>query len=1063
MVMTADATRAVSSVDLLDEVERARLDGWGNRAVLARPVPGASIPLVFAAQVERTPQAVAVVCEGCSWTYRELDEASNRLARVLGEHGAGPGQCVALLFARSAEAIVAMLAVLKTGAAYLPIDPALPAARIAFMLADAAPIATITTTGLAGQLDELSVAVIEVGDPAVDAQPATPLPTPTPDDLAYIIYTSGTTGVPKGVAITHRNITQLLASPDLGLPRPGVWAQCHSLAFDTSVWEIFGALLGGGRLVVIPESVARSPDDLHALLVSEHVSVLTQTPSAAEALSPTGLEAVTLVVGGEPCPAQLVDRWAAPGRVMINAYGPTETTVDATNSAPLTPSQGLVPIGSPVPNAAVFVLDAWLRAVPAGVVGELYVAGAGVGRGYWRRPALTGSRFVACPFGAPGTRMYRTGDLVRWRADGQLEYLGRADDQVKIRGYRIELGEIHTALAGVDGVEQAAVIAREHRPGDKRLVGYVTGTADPAEIRAQLALRLPAYMVPSAVVVLEALPLTVSGKLDTGALPAPDYRDVDRYRAPTNATEKTLTGIYAHVLGLQGDDVGVDDSFFDLGGDSILSIQVAARAKAAGLACKPQDIYAEQTPARLARVAIVSTAEADLVDEGLGPVSPTPIMCWLQGVHSPLDQFIKTGLIQAPASVSKADVVTVLQALVDRHATLRLRVNDTTAHGWSFTVPEVGSVDAGECLESVETLSDAALAGAQSRVNPIEGKMLSALWVTSTSQLVLMIHHLAVDAVSWWLLLEDLNIAWAHHRAGQPVTSLVTGTSFARWTSLLSTHARSPEVVSQAAAWKQILATPGVLPAAQPEVDTYPSAERLSVSLDAETTGMLLGEAPAAFQAGVQDILLIAYGLAWAQFLGTGGTAISIDVEGHGRHEELVPDIDLSRTVGWFTIQYPVSLTLGGVSWPQVIAGEAALAAALKDAKEQLRTHPHPVTYGLLRYLNPDVDLHGPDPVIGFNYLGHLVGAAAGSSELWRASDEDLSSTRASMSVSMPLAHTVELNARTVDTDAGAHLHADWTWAPSALDHAQVSQLARLWFDALAGICSYVRRMGAGS
>ena len=291
--------------------------------------------------------------------------------------------------------------------------------------------------------------------------------------------------------------------------------------------------------------------------------------------------------------------------------------------------------------------------------------------------------------------MYRTGDLVRWGADGQLQYLGRADEQVKIRGYRIELGEIQAALAALDGVEQAVVIAREDRPGDKRLVGYVTGTADPAGMRAALAERLPAYMVPAAVVVLDALPLTVNGKLDTRALPAPEYQDADRYRAPATAVEEILAGIYAQVLGLER--VGVDDSFFDLGGDSILSMQVVARARAAGLTCRPRDIFVEQTVAGLARVAGVTDGEAGPVDEGVGPVVATPIMRWLHTVDGPVDQFNQTMVVQAPAGVTEADVVVVLQALLDRHAMLRLRVDDDDAGGWSLQVPEPGSVDC-RCL-----------------------------------------------------------------------------------------------------------------------------------------------------------------------------------------------------------------------------------------------------------------------------------------------------------------------------------------------------------------------------
>jgi amino acid adenylation domain-containing protein len=631
VAMTAQPGRSLSSVDLLDESEHARLDEIANRAVLDAGAPSAgSVPALFAAQVARTPDAVAVVCQGCSWTYRQLDEAANRLAHLLASHGVGVGSLVGLLSERSAQAVAAVAAVLKTGAAYLPIDPAhrhvrYPVcgreldptrlwwcrcasegsrARIGFMLADAAPVAVITTTDLAGRLDGFDVVVIDVNDPAVDTQPSTALPLlpPGSDDIAYLIYTSGTTGVPKGVAVTHGNITQLLTSLNAGLmPASGrTWAQCHSHAFDISVWEIWGALLNGGRLVVIPDSVTRSPSDFHDVLVAEHVTVLTQTPSAVAVLSPQGLDSMTLVLGGEPCPAQIAERWA-PGRVVINGYGPTETTMCVALSAPLVPGSGAPPIGSPVPGAALLVLDRWLRRVPAGVVGELYVAGGEVSCGYWRQSALTALRFVACPFGGAGERMYRTGDLVRWGVDGQLQYLGRADKQVRIRGYRVECGEV-AALSGLDGVEQAVVIVREDRTGDKRLVGYVTGTADPAKARTALAERLPAYMIPAAVVALAALPLTVNGKIDTHALPPPEYR-ADGYRAPGSAVEEILAGIYAQVLGLER--VGVDDSFFDLGGDSLSAMRlIAAINTALDADVSVRAVFEAPTVARLARIPI---------------------------------------------------------------------------------------------------------------------------------------------------------------------------------------------------------------------------------------------------------------------------------------------------------------------------------------------------------------------------------------------------------------------------------------------------------------------------
>ena len=598
--MTVDPRARLSSIDVLDAGEHARLDGIGNRAVLTQPVTPVSVPVLFAARVAETPDAVAISFEGRSLTYREVEEAANRLAHLLAGRGVGPGGCVALLFSRSAEAIVAMLAVLKTGAAYLAIDPSLPAARIGFMVADAVPTAVITTAGLRSRLDGCELPVIDINDPTVDSYPCTGLPAPAPDDVAYLIYTSGTTGVPKGVAVTHHNLAHLVESVPAGLPAAQVWTQCHSYAFDFSVWEIWAGLLGGGRLVVVPEVVAGSPDDFHALLVAEQVNVLTQTPSAVGSSAPQGLGSVALLLGGEACPGEVVDRWA-PGRVVINAYGPTEATVYASMSAPLSVGAGVVPIGAPVSTAALFVLDGWLRPAPAGVVGELYVAGRGVGVGYVRRAGLTGSRFVACPFGgagAPGTRMYRTGDLVWWGADGQLRYLGRADEQVKIRGYRIELGEVQAALAAFDGVEQAVVIAREDRPGDRRLVGYVTGTADPAEIRAALGERLPDYMVPAAVVAVAALPLTPSGKLDTRALPAPEYT-AGEYRAPASAVEEILAGIYAQVLGVER--VGVDESFFDLGGDSLSAMRVVAAINTgldAGLAVRA--VFEAPTVAQLA-------------------------------------------------------------------------------------------------------------------------------------------------------------------------------------------------------------------------------------------------------------------------------------------------------------------------------------------------------------------------------------------------------------------------------------------------------------------------------
>ena len=776
--MTAHQRQRLSSIDLLDEGEQAQLDGWGNRAALTQAVSKVSIPELFAENVQRTPEAVALVYGERSWTYREIDESTNRLAHLLVSHGAGPGQSVALLLERSAQAVIAILAVLKAGAAYLPIDAAAPPARLGFMLEDAAPIAAITTVGLGERLEGCGLAVIDIDDPAIDVQPSTALAEPAPDDLAYIIYTSGTTGVPKGVGITHENVTQLLESLDAGLPRTGVWPLCHSLAFDVSVWEIFGALLRGGRLVVVPESVTGSPVDFHATLVNQQVDVLTQTPSAVTMLSPEGLESMALVMAGEACPAEVVDRWA-PGRVMINAYGPTETTMCVAIRAPLTSGSGVPPIGSPVPGAALFVLDKFLRPVPAGVVGELYVAGRGVACGYIGRSGLTGSRFVACPFGAPGARMYRTGDLVRWGADGQLQYRGRADEQVKIRGYRIELGEVQAALAGLDGVDQAAVIAREDRPGDKRLVGYFTGTADPVEVRAALAERLPAYMVPAAVVVIDALPLTSNGKVDTRALPAPEYHDTGRgYRAPATPIEEILAGIYAQVLGVER--VGVDDSFFDLGGDSLSAMRVIAainKSLDAGLAVRT--VFEAPTVAQLApRIGVDGDGLAPLVAgerPAVVPLSFAQSRLWfLDQFEGPSPVYNMAVALRLGGRLDAEALGAALGDVVGRHESLRTLFVAPDGIPQQLVVPaeraDVGWQVVDAAGWSASRLEEAIEEAARHAFD-LATEMPLRAWLFRVAEeehvLVAVVHHIAADGLSVAPLVRDLGVAYASRCAGQ--------------------------------------------------------------------------------------------------------------------------------------------------------------------------------------------------------------------------------------------------------------------------------------------------------
>jgi len=1060
-LLTADESLVMREVPLLDRAERDLvLSRWSGGGVDA---PMGVAPQLLAAAAAVRPDAVAILDGTRELSYRELEESSTRLARVLIDAGVGPERAVGVAMDRSAELVVAWWAVAKAGGVYVPVDRAHPAERTATVL-DAVSAVCVLTHGndaVAGAgtrpVVRLNVSDGQAwsGQPAYSIGDADRLATLGVDNTAYVIFTSGSTGVPKGVAVNHAGLLGVAAAQRavFDLPADARVLMVAAPIFDASIFEMVWAAGSRATLVVAPRDVYAG-DALTELLQTQRVDAAVLTPTVLSSLG--RLKGVgTLITAGEACPAELVAAWSE-GRRMVNAYGPTEATIWATCSAPLAAGQP-VGIGAPIRGMRTLVLDARLNPAPIGVVGELYLSGPALARGYVGRVDLTAQRFVANPFGGIGARMYRTGDLVRWAADGQLQYVGRADEQVKIRGYRIELGEVQAALSALDGVHQAVVVAR-----DGRLIGYVTGIADLTTIRGQLAERLPASMVPAAVLAIDALPLTPNGKLDARALPAPVFAAGD-YRAPADAVEEVLAGIYAQVLGVER--VGADDSFFDLGGDSISSMQVVARARAAGVLCRPRDIFVEQTVARLARVATVATGDDDAFDEGTGPVVQTPIIRWLRDVQGPVDQFNQTLVVAAPAAVTEGDVVVVLQALMDRHPMLRLRVDDDGAGGWSLHVPEPGSVSAEGCLSTAEVLSDAALVQARSRLNPDAGVMLSAVWVPVTAQLALIIHHLAVDGVSWRILLEDINIAWAQIRRNRPLALPEGGTSFAHWSALLAEHAQLPEVSAHERVWRDVVATPAALPPVRPAVDTYAAAGNLSVSVDVETTEMLLGEVPAAFHARVDDILLITFGLAVAHWLDDTRSPIGIDVEGHGRHDELGARVDLSRTVGWFTAKYPVALSVGGLDWARVVSGEAALGALVKDAKEQLRALPDGLTYGLLRYVSAGVTLDGPDPVIGFNYLGRLGGSAVAdalSEEVWRPSLDSLSASAAAAAVPMPLAHTLALNVGALQTEAGPHLHANWTWAPSVFDDTEIGRLSRLWAEALAGICLHVRRGGGG-
>ncbi|WP_416968655.1 amino acid adenylation domain-containing protein [Streptomyces sp. 4F14] len=983
----------------------------------ARDIPATTFPHMFEEQAARRPEAVAVTDVGRVLTYRQLSTASDDLARALIGSGARPGRVVAFSLPRSADVAVAVLAVLKSGAAYLPLDPDHPADRTAYLLADADPVCVISR-------DRLDVDC-PVVSPEATAHKGE-LPDLHPADAAYLIYTSGTTGRPKGVVVEHRNLTNYVARCVEEYPSLKGTSLLHAtMSFDATVTTLHGALAAGGQVHI---AAVHEADERQLTFLKATPSHLALLPALPHDISP----AEEFMLGGEALVGEALRAWRRehPDVRLINHYGPTELTVGCTDHR-IEPGDelpsGPVPVGRPMWNTRAYVLDRRLNPVPAGVEGELYVGGAQVARGYHNRPALTGERFVADPYGPPGSRMYRTGDLAVQRADGTLELRGRSDGQLKIRGLRIEPGEIEGVLASYDGVEQAAVVVREDRPGVRRLVGYLVGAAgvDPADVRTHAARRLPEHLVPEAFVVLDALPMTVNGKLDRDALPAP-VAESGGDRAARTPAERVLRELFVEVLGRE---VGLDDGFFDLGGDSIASIHLVSRALAAGLRLSPRDVFEHRTVAALAAVADSRpTASRGPVQEpATGGVPLTPAMHRLRERGGPIGQFSQSVVLVTPVGADEHSLTAALQAVVDHHAALRMRVGAD----WSADIPAPGTASAG-----VRRVTDRAELKAD-QLDSERGELVRAVWYDAgpdrQGRLLLTVHHLAVDGVSWGILRTDLAAAWR----GEQLPP--TGTPFRQWARLLEEEAqkRRPELE----VWRHLLDAPTPDDrSCDPARDVVGTVRHLTRTLPTGPSAELLTTVPAAFHAGPDDVLLTALALAFARR--GGRPALLVDVERHGR-EDLFEDVDLSRTVGWFTSVVPARLDLAGVEL-------ADAAGALRAVKEQVRAvADHGIGYGMLRHLDP---VSGAElaqlavPQVGFNYLGRT--SRERPTDDWASVPDELPGELAfgaAHDPQLPLAHGLEVTV--VADDDG--LRAVWSWAPGVWSEAEVGALADLWCTAL--------------
>ncbi|MES4891873.1 non-ribosomal peptide synthase/polyketide synthase [Streptomyces sp. NPDC096012] len=1059
-----DPERPVGTLPLMTDGERRRVLGFGRGARL--PEPDTTFTALFEAQAARTPHRTALVARDTTLGFAALNERANRLAHHLIALGAGPERVVAVRLPRTSEQLVALFAVLKAGAALLCLDPELPAERARFLLADTRPHT------LLDDLADVPWDRLPAHDPT-DADRTEPL---LPGHTAYLVHTSGSTGLPKGVAVEHRQLVNLCHDHQARLLAPHTTggqrlraALSASFSFDTS-WEGPLLLALGHEVHLLDEDVRLDPEAFCAQVAEHRLDLVNVTPSFLRELTSAGLLAPgrhhprLLLVGGEAVPTATWRELAAAERdlgiTVQNMYGPTECTVDAVYGR-CADSPGRPVIGRPGGNLRAHVLDGALRPVPPGVPGELYLAGAQVARGYLNRPGLTAARFVADPLGAPGERMYRTGDRARWTGDGQLEFLGRVDEQVKIRGFRIEPGEVEAALLGHPDVTDAAVAAREHA-GRLTLVGYLVPAAGrapaPEDLRLWLRRTLPDHMVPTAFVPLARIPRTTSGKTDRRALPAPPAQPgtTTAYVAPRPGTEERLATIWAEVLGAER--VGAQDNFFALGGDSILSIQIVSRARQAGLALTTKDVFRHQTVAELALRVGENTARP-AVSGGAPPADAplTPIQHWYLDGRDPAHslRFTMTQRLRTSPGTDPAALARAAEAVVARHAALRTRFRHT-GDGWRqevlaeapdavLTRHDVARLDATELETEVQRRTDEA----QAALDPATGRVVRLLFFDPgpdrDGQLVFTAHHLAVDGVSWRILLANLDTAYRAARAGQPVALPAPGTSYGHWATRLERHTRGGALDADLPYWTRTGAAPAGLPAGRPGPNTHGTAATLTVTLDQDTTDALLRQVPEAYRTQVNDVLLSALGRTLARWCGRD--TVLLGVEGHGR-EDLFEDVDLSRTVGWFTAEFPLALR---------VDPDAGWHDTLRSVKEQLRAVPlHGLSHGALRHLLPGSPLTGgAAPQVGFNYHGQWDAGGTGADGLFTGA---LPPAGRDTDPDEPRPYLLDITGVVQE----GRLELGWTYPPAVYDETTVRRLAEDTVSALRDIADHCARPGAG-
>ncbi|MFE4452846.1 amino acid adenylation domain-containing protein [Streptomyces sp. NPDC056796] len=985
--------RPVGTIGPMGAEARARaLAEWNDTdADRVRP----TVVEMFHEQARARPDAVAVVDGDRSLTYRQVAAHASQLAYHLTERGLTAEQVVGISLERSADMVIGLLGVLQAGCAFVPLDPRWPAERRAVVIADAHVVLQLNGSGEspAGEPEAVAVDLAAWGYASCPAEPAG-LTVPGAA-LAYVIFTSGSTGRPKGAMIRHEAISERLlwqSREILGFGHDDASLFKAPLSFDISINEIFLPLVCGGRLVVLRPGGERDPHHLLSVLSEQRVTFTYLVSSMLDVLLEMAgdsgrLDSLRHVwCGGEVLTPELYERFRTRLDIpMYHGYGPAETTIGVSHVIYRGEAERLsTSIGRANPNTQLYVLDDEMRPVPVGVGGELYVGGFLLGRGYVNAPGLTASRFVANPFATDGSRLYRTGDLARFAPDGSLDFLGRADNQIKIRGMRLEIEDVEVGLGEHPSVRHTCVLAKKNPAGGTYLVGYVipaTGSEElhGDEVRAWAVEHMVEYMVPTHVVVLKEFPLTANGKLDRGALPEPLLR-TGSFVAPATENERLVCAAVASVLRL--DEVGTDQDFFRLGGDSILAISLLSALRAAGLYVTARQIFTHSVVGALASVVSrEDVTPAGHGDVATGPVVGSPVVQWLGETTDAIDGFVQSVVLDTPAELTAEALDAILTALDRRHDMLRAKL--VRGDRWSFDIPPAGRPFTG-WQESALPLDDC-VALATEGLDPEQGAMLRAVWRREARQLVVVVHHVVVDGVSWRILMEDLATAWGQFTSGAPVELPPVGTSFRRWTQVLEAGDFERDRAAYLRPLPAVDAPLGRRPLSA--ADTVAAERTRTVTVGPSATAALLGEIPAKFHAGVNDVLLTALAVAlarWRRDLGQDQTFAHIELEGHGREARFVADSagfepELSRTVGWFTTLFPVVVDPGAAD---DLTGPAYLAAALKAVKDDLARVPgNGLSYGVLRYLT-GAGLDTPAPQVLFNYLGRFDSGTAGD---WRS------------------------------------------------------------------------------